>query len=116
MGIQSALERVQEQRGTMGTSDGGVTWEAQASGTLQGLVGVGFVNGRLGWAVGHGGAIAHTSDGGVTWEAQASGTAEGLAGVAFADGDHGWAVGARGTILHTADGGATWKAQASRTD
>ena len=94
------------------TTDGGTTWQTQASGTTSVLAGVAFVDVSNGWAVGWEGTIVHTTDGGNTWESQNSGTANRLWGVAFADANNGWAVGEYGTILHY--NGGLWS-PASRT-
>jgi photosystem II stability/assembly factor-like uncharacterized protein len=98
------------------TDDGGDNWAAQASGTVEALVGVSFVNdARTGWAVGFNGTILATGDGGANLAPQESGTRADLYGVDFANAQRGWAVGAGGIILATRDGGATWAPQASGT-
>ena len=55
------------------STDGGATWQPQASGTDHVLHGVAFTDRQHGWAVGLGGIILHTTNGGVTWKVQASG-------------------------------------------
>ncbi|MDH3672701.1 MAG: YCF48-related protein [Gammaproteobacteria bacterium] len=103
------------------TSDGGVTWGAQVSGTPSRLHDVHFVDALKGWAVGglfvigstRHATILHTEDGGVTWHIQASGNVEPLAGIHFIDSLTGWSVGGDGMILHTTDGGRTWNPQPS---
>ncbi len=97
-----------------GTTDGGVTWKAQASGTANDLWGVTAVNTQTAWAVGSGGTVINTTNG-TTWMTQTSGTTNDLYGVFFANGNDGWAVGAGGTILGTSDGGTTWMTQTSGT-
>jgi len=104
----------------LATTDGGVTWSAQRSGSSAGINGITFSNASHGWAVGDSGTILATSDGGRTWMAQQSGTTVDLWDVAFGDSKHGWAVGSdgrqiEGTILATKDGGRTWIAQPSGT-
>jgi len=95
------------------TSDGGVTWTPQTSGTGDDLNGVSFVDANNGWAVGGSGTIVHTSNGGVTWTPQTSGTGENLYGVSFVDPNNGWAVGGLGAIVQTSNGGVTWTPQTS---
>jgi len=56
------------------TSDGGVSYSPQTSGTPFELNGVAFVNASQGWAVGSVGQIIHTTNGGTTWNPQTSGT------------------------------------------
>jgi photosystem II stability/assembly factor-like uncharacterized protein len=116
----------------LATSDGGVTWNTQDTGsahTLDNMAvldSVTFVNDRLGWAVGDtGGApdeapiILATRNGGLTWKAQRATSKRvygGLYSMSFVDSRHGWAVGGDGgeqvgspVILHTTNGGKTWK-------
>lgn len=93
------------------TSDGGTSWEKQASGTDYTLASASFVDAKTGWIVGDGGTILHTRDGGKTWKKQKSPVAFYLMGVHFATPLKGWAVGERTTILNTTDGGKTWKVQ-----
>ncbi|MBI4489368.1 MAG: hypothetical protein HY694_09810 [Deltaproteobacteria bacterium] len=97
------------------TSDGGQTWNLQASKVAVPLSSVAFIDAKTGWAVGYGGTILHTSDGGQTWNLQASKRNEYLYSFTFVDAKMGWVVGDRGTILHTSDGGQTWILQASKT-
>ena len=52
------------------THDGGRSWDAQVSGTLEQLFSVSFADIRTGWAVGRTGVILHTTDGGTTWRKQ----------------------------------------------
>ena len=85
------------------TTDGGVTWVAQTSGTTAWLIGVSFTDANNGTAVGTFGTIVRTTDGGATWVAQTSGTRNWLIGVSFTDANTGTAVGFEGTILRTTD-------------
>jgi hypothetical protein len=51
------------------TSDGGITWSLQISGTTNDLNSVCFIDSSSGTAVGDGGTIIHTTDGGSgIWE------------------------------------------------
>ena len=79
------------------TSDGGVTWTAQSSGTPNTLYGVFFVDADTGTVVGNG-TILRTDDGGTTWRTQPSGGSYVLSAVSFVDADTGTAVGASGII------------------
>ena len=49
------------------TTDGGITWVSQTSGTTENLNGVSFTDANTGTVVGSGGAILRTTDGGDTW-------------------------------------------------
>jgi photosystem II stability/assembly factor-like uncharacterized protein len=86
------------------TSDGGQTWQPQASGTTNDLYSVyGSGDGKTLWAVGDRGTILHSADG-ATWQPQTSGTTKYLVSVhGSGDGKTLWAVGAGGTILHNQD-------------
>lgn len=91
------------------TTDGGKSWQEQASKTNLLLTAVDFIGQNHGWIVGERGSILHTEDGGKTWEAQQSGVAYPLFDVDFIDQQNGWAVGNWGTILSTSDGGEHWQ-------
>jgi photosystem II stability/assembly factor-like uncharacterized protein len=96
------------------TSDGGKSWQAQASPAFATpLLSVTFVNPAQGWAVGFNGTIVATKDSGKSWQAQTSGVTPGLVSVAFVSSSQGWAVGYNGTIVATGDGGKSWQARTS---
>jgi hypothetical protein len=105
------------------TTDGGVTWTSQKSGTTKPLRDVCFTDASTGTVVGlmstvNGTAdipILRTTDGGATWVSQVSGTSWWLYGVSFTDANTGTVVGSRGTILRTSNGGDTWDTQTSGT-
>lgn len=97
------------------TTNGGSTWSAQNSGSLQQLNAVYFTSPNQGFVVGNAGVILTTSNGGVTWIAQSSSTSNALNGVYFISSTKGWAVGNAGTILTTNNGGTTWGLQTSNT-
>ncbi|MBT5605246.1 MAG: SUMF1/EgtB/PvdO family nonheme iron enzyme [Lentisphaerae bacterium] len=97
------------------TSDGGVHWAAQTTGTTSDLRRIQFIDASRGWAVGYR-EVLRTSDGGATWTQQESTFTFSLYGVFFLDADRGWAVGGtwgNGGIMHTTDGGVTWTEQAA---
>ena len=96
----------------LATTDGGMTWHSQSSGTSEVLYSVYFVDAKRGWAVSLGGTILATTDGGATWHSHSSGTSLSLFSVHFVDARRGWAVG-YGAILATTDGGVTWHSQLS---
>jgi photosystem II stability/assembly factor-like uncharacterized protein len=99
----------------LSTSDGGVHWTEQKSGTTADLDAVSFVDARHGWVVGWNGVILTTSDGGATWEQENSGTTGELNSVFFADTSRGWVIGGGG-IMVTSDGGAHWSLQDERAN
>jgi alpha-tubulin suppressor-like RCC1 family protein len=74
------------------------------------IMGIHFINEKIGWAVGYNYTILKTEDGGLTWN-DVSGTGiniQNLEFVRFADELHGWIGGRSGTIYYTQNGGATW--------
>ena len=107
----------------MSTDNGGRSWEFQSGGTRRSgyvgrLMGVKFVNKKVGWAVGTRGSILNTTNGGRTWtrrlpkreDAQrkyhyAITTGPDLQAVTLVDEKTGWVVGNNGTILYTTTGG-----------
>jgi photosystem II stability/assembly factor-like uncharacterized protein len=94
------------------TSDGGVHWTAQLSGTGAALnAGTGFTTA---YVVGDNGTILKTTDGGANWLAKASGTSANLYDV-IANGSRLLAVGAAGTILKSTDNGESWSPLQSGT-
>ncbi len=97
------------------TTDGGITWTAQSSGTYDYLISVFFTDTNTGYAVGDGGTILKTTNGGTDWIVQTSGTTNGLMSVYFTDANTGYAVGYNGIILKTTNGGTDWIVQASGT-
>lgn len=84
--------------GVVVSSDGGVSWTPQPSGTQAGLEAVVFADAKKGWAVGKGVLLA-TTDGGASWQAKPGA-------------QRGVAVMLGGQIVRTQDGGVTWKADA----
>jgi hypothetical protein len=100
-------------RGTILTSQDGVNWTGQVSGTSDGLRGVTYGNGTfvaVGGSYYDSGTIL-TSPDGVNWTARTSGTSAGLSGVTYGDGLF-VAVGGGGTILTSPDG-MTWTQRTS---
>jgi len=112
-----ALQFVDEDNGwlvaakgtVMKTTDGGSTWEAQASGTAVDLMDVYFLDAQTGWVTGKQGVLLGTSDGGKTWRQQRLGTDD-LLGVGFGSKQTGWVTGKWHSVFQTTDGGGTWSA------
>lgn len=96
------------------TTDGGVTWKKQQSGTAEWLYDVKFVSSQRGWAVGGSltaktGTIIATTDGGKNWVAQVAPIQDFFRHASFINQDTGWTVGYEsGTVLKTTNGGAVW--------
>ena len=98
------------------TTNGGVTWEQQLSGTNKSLASVIFIGSLNGWTAGLSGTILHTTDGGNNWVNQSSGQTSHLADVHFLNINEGWIAGSDGIILHTTDGGNLWTQQITGTN
>ena len=95
------------------TTNTGLDWIQQTSGTTFTLISVKFITSNIGWICGEGGIILKTTDGGQNWYELINSTAEVLTDVFFTDIDTGWVVGYGGTILKTIDGGSSWTDQNS---
>ena len=93
------------------SDDEGVTWrQATAVPTRTTLTALSFVDGKQGWAVGHGGLVLDTQDGGEHWRVLTGSIdgEDGLFSVWFKDAQEGLAVGPYGYAIATSDGGKTW--------
>ncbi len=118
--ILHAVEMVSDSEGwTVGdagailhTTNGGVTWKHQSSGTTAQLEAVRFLDSLHGWAAGNG--VVFTTDGGQTWR-RGSYRGTTLYGVYFVNANTGWVVGGSGTIAKSTDGGSTWALETSPT-
>jgi photosystem II stability/assembly factor-like uncharacterized protein len=102
------------------TTNGGVTWTNQNSGTTIWIESVFFINADTGYAVGQWGLILKTTNGGNQWTQQSSGTSSTLTSVFFVNADTGYVVGqvnsgVNGTILKTTNGGVQWIKQNAGT-
>jgi photosystem II stability/assembly factor-like uncharacterized protein len=97
------------------TTDKGLNWNPQNSGTTQNLLDIYFVNDLNGWACGALGTNLSTIDGGINWTVNTA-LATTLNSVHFCNCiTDGWVVGNGGTIYKTIDGGSTWTPQTSGT-
>lgn len=92
------------------TTNSGLNWSTQTSGTSYRLLDVDFLTTNIGWTVGFNGTILNTTDGGANWTSQTSGTTNNLSSIYFLDTNTGWAVGeitsptcllCQGSILQT---------------
>ena len=98
------------------TTNAGISWTAQSSGTNNSLRSVYFTDVNTGYVVDNLGTILKTTNAGTNWTAQTSGTNNSLFSVYFTDTNNGYAVGNSGTILKTTNAGISWTAQASGTN
>ena len=95
------------------TTNAGLDWEEQNSGTMLTLKSVQFFNQNIGWICGEEGLIIKTTDGGENWVTLLSGTSEILTDLYFYDMNIGYVVGFNETILKTTNGGLNWVLQSS---
>jgi photosystem II stability/assembly factor-like uncharacterized protein len=89
------------------TSDGGLSWLPQVSGTTNDLSAIKFVNQNTGWIIGSNGTILKTTDTGLSWSSQTGGINTQLRGLSFIDKNTGWITG-NSTLKKTTDGGTNW--------
>lgn len=102
--------------GAIGKSvNGGISWVAQNSNTLNSLNSVYFTSPSTGYVVGLLGNILKTTDGGTNWVSLASNTTVSLYDVSFVTDSIGYIVGNGGLILKTTNAGNTWIPQTSST-
>lgn len=92
----------------LATSDGGVSWRAQPSGTGLNLVRTAFASARVGWVAGSNGELLKTSDGGATWSRVSFGQSQPVATLGAADADTAWLT-TSSAAYATTDGGTHWK-------
>jgi photosystem II stability/assembly factor-like uncharacterized protein len=103
----------------LATSDGGVHWIAQHSGTTDTLNGVAFADAQHGWVVGgqpFSGVILATTDGGTHWAKQLTHPGIPFQDVVCTDSTHAWVAGHginSAVTMATSDGGRTWVTQQS---
>jgi len=97
------------------TTNAGLDWLTQNSGTTNILKSAQFIDQNTGWICGQGGLIIKTTDGGINWDSLASGTTEHLTDIHFYDTDTGYVVGFGGAILKTTNGGSSWTSLTSGT-
>ena len=99
----------------LNTTDGGLSWQVQASGVAVDLTDVYFIDRQAGWVTGTGGVLLQTTDGGVRWKQQRLGK-NSLGGIHFVDKETGWVVSYHASwteeddVFHTSDGGQSWNA------
>ena len=94
----------------LGTADGGVTWQARASGTQLDLTRVAYANAQVGWVAATNGEVLRTTDGGATWQRLSFGQNQSVSALGAVDADRAWVTTDSGLSAYvTNDGGAHWK-------
>jgi photosystem II stability/assembly factor-like uncharacterized protein len=93
------------------TTDGGFSWEPDA--TVPGGAQVQFLDPNHGWMLkeGNSAKVSRTIDGGATWGQYTIGGSSWIGGMFFATADSGWAFGSNGTLKFTSNGGVNWSNQ-----
>lgn len=93
------------------STDKGLTWSTQSSGTTFTLYSIDMFSSLVGWAVGSSGVIRKTTDGGVNWVTQGSGvTSVTLRSVKAVSSTVVYAIGSADTFVKTTSGGDSWTA------
>ena len=91
------------------TTDAGVTWQNQYTGTSSALNALKAVDSNTAWVAGDNGVVLKTTNGGSTWAPQSSGASVSLRSISAIDANTAWAVGEQGVVIKTSDGGVTWQ-------
>jgi photosystem II stability/assembly factor-like uncharacterized protein len=97
------------------TTNGGLNWALQNSGTTNSLVDVFFTDADTGYAIGGASTLLKTTNGGMNWTAQTVSMPY-LTSLFFTSADTGYLVGgsgSNGVILKTTNGGINWIVQPS---
>lgn len=89
------------------SSDSGLSWIIQESGTEYNLYGISFVDENNGWVVGDGGLILKTTNGGASWDPTTI-SSNYIFTVHFIDNKNGFVGCYEGYLYSTNDGGASW--------
>ncbi len=92
----------------MKTTDGGINWSIQSSGTTSTIRSIFFLNATDGWACGDEGTIITTSNSGTTWTPQLSPYSSQYNSIRFVNTTTGWLTGSGNVLLKTIDGGTNW--------
>ncbi len=93
------------------TTNRGIDWNLQESGTTLKLLDINFVSSKIGWAIGLSGVILYTNNAGVSSNVQESGVINSLYSISAPDSQYCWISGNGGIILHTSNGGEIWQIQ-----
>ncbi|MBM3435025.1 MAG: hypothetical protein FJY07_02280 [Bacteroidetes bacterium] len=92
------------------STDGGLTWQSQSSGTAEELKTVMFANSNFGFAAGNNGTVIKTTDGGSTWVLKSPGNAD-MTDIFVLDQSNIYAcngTSSNGNLYYSADAGDTW--------
>lgn len=98
------------QAGTiLATSDGGVTWTGQVSGTTLDIGHAVFPSATAGWLASEFGELLRTADGGASWRRVSFGRNDFILDIGASDADTAWVRATTGVSLVTRDAGSSWR-------
>jgi len=98
------------QAGTvLATSDGGVTWSGQPSGTMLDISQAVFPSANAGWLLSELGELLRTADGGTSWRRVSYGRNDFVLALGASDADNAWVTTTIGAGFVTRDGGLSWR-------
>jgi photosystem II stability/assembly factor-like uncharacterized protein len=98
------------QAGTvLATSDGGVTWAGQPSGTTLDIGRAAFPSATAGWLASEFGELLRTGDGGASWRRVSYGRNDFIQALGASSADVAWVTTTLGGGFVTRDGGASWR-------
>ena len=100
----------------LNTTDGGIHWNFQESGTSKHLYSIQFIESGKGWAGGDSGIILYSNDHGNHWFTQVTPTLSCINALFVFNEYQVWAVLENGGIIHTANGGELWQSQYSGSE
>ena len=93
----------------LATADGGVTWNAQVSGTTLDISQAVFPNAMAGWLTSEFGELLRTADGGASWRRASYGRNDYVLSLGASDADTAWLTTTLGAGFVTRDGGLSWR-------
>jgi photosystem II stability/assembly factor-like uncharacterized protein len=93
----------------LATTDGGVTWNRQASGTTLDIGQAAFPSATAGWLVSEFGELLRTADGGASWRRVSYGRNDFVLVLGASDADNAWLTTQLGGGFVTRDGGLSWR-------
>ena len=100
---------VGDQGTILATTDGGVTWNAQSSGTQLFLGRATFASALVGWVAGSSGELLKTADGGASWRRVSFGRNDFVQAIGATDAEAAWVTTTQGDAFVTSNGGLQWR-------
>ena len=100
---------VGDQGTILATTDGGVTWNVQSSGTQLFLGRATFASALVGWVAGSSGELLKTADGGASWRRVSFGRNDFVQAIGATDAEAAWVTTTQGDAFVTSNGGLQWR-------